>query len=53
MVNEREEVIYNGPWFSSYVRLFTHPWHQTFDPYTKIISTIIIWVNILNLPLHF
>ena len=42
-----------GPWFWGFAGLFITPWFPKFDPLTMVVTKVPIWVQLLNLPIHF
>lgn len=52
-VKDKDYVLNEGPWFWVNERLFMIPWFLGFDATTMVVSKMLAWVRIHNLPFHF
>ena len=50
---EHEGILWEGPWFWGSSGLFVTPWFLDFDANTMVISRMLVWIRLHNLPLHF
>ena len=48
-----KKVIENGPWFWGRDGCFITPWTANFDPVHALVTITLVWVRLLNLPIHF
>lgn len=52
-IEERDNILNEGPWFWGSAGLFVTPWFSDFDANTMVVSRMPVWVRLHNLPLHF
>lgn len=51
--NKKDIIINEGPWFWGRAGLFVTPWLLGFDATTLVVTKMLVWVRLQNLPLHF
>jgi len=50
---DKDYVLNEGPWFWGNAGLFRIPWFSGFDANTMVVSKMLMWVKLHNLPLIF
>lgn len=52
-IANRNAIFEGGPYFHNQVGLFIKPGHVGFDPIEELLSKILLWVQLLHIPMEF
>lgn len=50
---DMEYIINESPWFGGRAGLFIAPWFLAFDATTMVVTKMLVWVRLHNIPLPF